>query len=391
MKRSHDTQIESDLARITVIIPTFSRPDSVRRQFEYWSGSAAQVFILDGSPEPLPWAQSQQEITNVHYVHTGLSFSERRSTAWKFVMSEFAILLPDDEFHLESGLSDCVRYLDANPEVVGCAGKVLGFFVEQGEFRAFINYEDWLRFPDGCDSVRDRLDFALPPNKAHKVECSLFRSGVWKQIFSESYSTTYSCGFTYERLLNLYAAVLGRTELIDSVLWMRSLENPPTHSVDAPRLDHHNFVAWATSGEFQREVDHYYQKAWEMIRVAPDLSESEVDSYAIRFLFGGVQRQINKERLSQQKLSRKFGNMAIRLGPRTLKRLAKRYLPGRVLGFTGWRGERLEVLKRRLESRGIAYSNDDLSRVSELSVKSDSMVRVRDLGVGTQAAKGSRL
>jgi hypothetical protein len=327
----------------------------------------------------------------VHYVHTGLSFSERRSTAWKFVMSEFAILLPDDEFHLESGLSDCVRYLDANPDVVGCAGKVLGFFVEQGEFRAFINYEDWLRFPDGCYSVRDRLDFALPPSKAHKVECSLFRSGVWKQIFSESYSTTYSCGFTYERLLNLYAAVLGRTELIDSVLWMRSLENPPTHSVDAPRLDRHNFVAWATSGEFQREVDHYYQKARKIIRAAPDLSEDEIDAYANRFLFGGVQRQIEKERKNHRRLSRTLGSAAIRFGPKPIKRLAKRFLPSRILSFAGWRGEPLEVVKHRLKLRGIACSGDDLSRVAELSLKYDFAVRVRSLGVGTQAAKGSRL
>jgi hypothetical protein len=318
----------------------------------------------------------QVEHRNVRYVHTGTSFTDRRSIAGKLVSTEFAILLPDDEFHLESGLSDCIEYLDTHPDVIGCAGKVLGFFVEQGEFRAFINYEDWLNFPDDCESVRDRLDFALPPNKAHKVECSLFRTNIWNQIFSESYSTTYSSGFTYERLLNLYAAVLGRTELIDTVLWLRSLENPPTHSVDAPRLDQHNFVAWATSGNFQNEVDHYYQTARRMIRTASELTDEEVESYALRFLFGGVQRQIDKERRSQQKLGRKLGSAAIKLGPKAIKRLAKRFFPSWILRFTGWQGERLPNLKRRLEQRGITFSDGELDRVAKLALKYHSPVRV---------------
>jgi len=376
VSETSETARRSRLSRVTVIVPTFNRPDAVRRQFEYWNTSPVRVLILDGSPKPDLWAQSQEGLTNVHYSHTGSSFSERRASAGKLVTTEFSILLPDDEFHLETGLSDCVQYLDSHPDVIGCGGKVLGFFVEQGEFRAFINYEDWLRFPDDCQSVRDRLDFALPPRKAHKVECSLFRTDVWSRIFSESYSTTYSSGFTYERLLNLYAAVLGRTELIDTVLWLRSLENPPTHSVDAPRLDEHNFVAWATCGKFQKEVDHYYQKARQMIRTASELSDDEVESYALRFLFGGVQRQIAKERKSQRRLGRKLGTAAIKFGPKPLKRLAKRIMPSRALKFTGWQGDRLPNLKQRLVERGFAFSDADLDRVAELSLRYQSPVRV---------------
>ncbi|MFZ9422772.1 MAG: hypothetical protein ACO27J_07145, partial [Ilumatobacteraceae bacterium] len=76
-----ETVIQSDLARVTVIIPTFCRPDAIRRQFEYWTDSAAKVFILDGSPEPLPWAMSQVGHKNMFYMHTGTSFSERRASA----------------------------------------------------------------------------------------------------------------------------------------------------------------------------------------------------------------------------------------------------------------------------------------------------------------------
>jgi glycosyltransferase domain-containing protein len=357
------------LSRITVIVPTYERPNSVRRQFEYWDGRGAKVFILDGSKNPSQWATLQPQDGNVQYLHSGGTFNERRASAAQFITTEFAILLPDDEFHLEAGLVDCVDYLDSHQNVVGCAGRSLGFFVEQNEFRAFLNHEDWLSFPLDSDTVQKRLDFALPPNKAHKVEFSLFRAAVWKEIFSESYSDYYSCGFTYERLLNLHSAVIGRTDLIDSVLWMQSLENPPINSADAPRSGQNNFIAWATSGIYQTEVDHYFNKARTIIESSTELSQQEVGDFALRFLFGGVQRQIDKERRSQQRLSRKLGLIAIRVANKPIKRWAKRLVPGRLLAFTGWRGSRLDVLKSQLCSRGISFSDVDLDRAARLVLK----------------------
>lgn len=370
MTEDCSTANASELARVTIIVPTFSRPDSVQRQVEFWADRGPRVVILDGSSMSMSDEFRSTLPANIKYFHSNLSFSERRAIAATYIHTEFAILLPDDEFHLESGLLDCIQHLDAHPDVIGCAGKVLGFFVEQGEFRAFLSYEDWLPFPKDCLSIRQRLEFSLPPLKAHKVECTLFRADAWRKIFSASYSDQYSCGFVYERLLNLYAAVLGRTDLIDSVLWMRSLENPPTHSVDAPRLDRHNFIAWATSGEFQSEVDHYYEKARSIIASTGELSESEVDDFAQRFLFGGVQRQIDKEARSQSRLSRRLGKLVIRHSPLIVKRTAKRMLPSATLGFTGWRGDRLGVLISKLDKGRIRYSLSDLNRVASLSLKS---------------------
>ena len=358
-----------DLSRITIIIPTFERPRSIERQFEYWTNQGPNVFILDGSKEPHAWASSQSGHSNVSYVHDPTSFCKRRLNAGRYVSTEFAILLPDDEFHLRAGLIDCVRFLDANPEVIGCAGRVVSFFVDQSRFLGFVSYEDWRRFSDDCVDAKKRLEFSLPPNKAHKVEFSLFRSEIWKRIFSESYSIEYSCGFAYERLLNLYSAVLGRTELIDSALWMRSLENPPTHSKDVPRLGQNNFVAWATSGLFQNEVDRYLQQARGVIREARDLTDEEVDVFAQRFLFGGIRRQMEKERRNKRRLSRKVGAVAIRLGPRPLKRLAKRLIPSQHLAFTGWRGEPLARLEERLSEKGISFSSQELKVVEALALK----------------------
>jgi len=370
MTSSESTRRQVDLSRLTVVVPTFNRPDSIRRQSEYWSNRGPRVVILDGSAQPMSEHFVTSLAENIKYIYSATSFARRRATAGQFVNTEFAVLLPDDEFHLESGLWDCIQYLDQHPDVIGCAGKVLGFFVEQGEFRAFLNYEDWLRFPDGCQTINQRLDYALPPRKAHKVECSVIRSRYWKQIFEESYCDEYSCGFVYERLLNLYAAVLGRTELINSVMWMRSLENPPTHSADAPRLGRNTFVSWATSGDFADEVAHYFEKAKRIIGSTGQLSQDEINVYASRFLFGGVERQARKVAKNEKVLSRKIGNWMIRFAPQRIKLMAKRVVPARFLSFTGWRGERKGKVLRSLQERSIAIGLEDLRRVEELALKS---------------------
>jgi hypothetical protein len=329
--------------------------------------------ILDGSAQPMSEHFVTSLAENINYIHSATSFARRRATAGQFINSEFAVLLPDDEFHLESGLWDCIQYLDQHPDVIGCAGKVLGFFVEQGEFRAFLNYEDWLRFPDGYQTINQRLDYALPPSKAHKVECSVIRSRYWKQIFEESYCDEYSCGFVYERLLNLYAAVLGRTELINSVMWMRSLENPPTHSADAPRLGRNTFVSWATSGDFADEVAHYFEKAKRIIGSTGQLSQDEINVYASRFLFGGVEKQRQKEERNEKEIRRKLGVFLIAFGPRFLKLAAKRALPPRLLSIVGWRGDRKERLLQELDSKSINYNVAEIDRIEELALKYSSL------------------
>ena len=42
------------LERLTVFVPSFGRPEFILRQLVYWSGTAAHLLILDGSPDPIP-------------------------------------------------------------------------------------------------------------------------------------------------------------------------------------------------------------------------------------------------------------------------------------------------------------------------------------------------
>lgn len=357
------------LSDVSIVIPTVSRPFAVRRHFKYWRGTGVQVFILDGAPEPIPLSQDERSTSNVHYIHTGTRFNERLAGAGSLIKTRFAALLGDDEFFLKEGLNECAQYLEQNPDVLGCGGKVLGFFAEQQRFMAFPMYEDWKRFPVDANDVRSRLDFALPPSKAHKVQYSLFRTEIWSEIFTASYRDFYSCGYVYERTLNYYAAILGRTELIDCVLWMRSLENPPLSTVNVPRHGKHDFHSWGTEPEFVHEVEHWRSKSRELLAQVPDLSPTDVEYYVTRFVDGGIQRHLTKVAKNRRQLSRKLGSLLIAAAPAPIKRLAKRALPSSLLRFSGWQGMTTGELLRQMNLKAIRVGRNSLHEIEQLVLK----------------------
>lgn len=357
------------LSQVSIVVPTVSRPFAVRRHFKYWRDTGVQVFILDGATEPISLSEEERSTVNVHYIHTGTRFNDRLANAGSLIKTRYAALLCDDEFFLKEGLRECAQYLDQNPEVIGCAGKVLGFFVEQNRFLVFPMYEDWKRFPSESNDVKSRLDFSLPPNKAHKVQYSLFRTEVWSEIFTASYRDFYSCGYVYERILNFYSAILGRTELLDCVLWMRSLENPPLSTVNVPRYGRHEFQSWGTEPEFAHEVEHWRSKSRELLVRVPELSSSDVEDYLVRFVDGGIQRQLTKVAMNRKRISRKLGPLLIDTAPVSLKKLAKRFIPSALLRFTGWQGMRTDELLRQMELKGIRVGRNSLREIEVLALK----------------------
>jgi len=365
-------RLNVDLSDLTVVIPTVSRPAFVIRQFEYWRELTAQVVILDGAKQPIDIPVELLSY-NIRYIHSGARFNERLATAGGFVNTRYCALLPDDEFYLPSGARAAIDRLEEDSAVIGCVGRCLYFFVDQGRFLVRDAYRDWLAFPSSARSVKDRLDADLPPVKTHKAQFAIMRSNHWKTMFESSYRQFFSCGYTYERFLNLQRSVLGRTEILEDLLWMRSMENPPISSVNVPRVDGHDFVSWARNPKFDSEVIRFRQIALEIIE-SGGVESKEAQAFEERFFVGGVHRQASKAARNSRKLSRRLGNVALTHSPKTLRLLAKRLVPARWLRFTGWEGYDLETICVSLQARGTRFCRAELERVRELSLALDRVI-----------------
>lgn len=351
-----------DLSRLTVVIPTYKRPAFVDRQIRFWRDFDAQVLILDGTsesgvPEGLP--------PNVRYLASGKSFVERMYSAGDHISTEFVALLADDEFFMPSGLDDAIRHLDQNQSTVGCVGRSLYFFIDQGRFLVSHAYRDWKPFPDQFEELTIRLDADLPPNKTHMAMYGVFRRHHWDTMRRSAYGRQFSCGYVYERLLNLQRTLLGPTMILDTLLWLRSKENPPVVSADIPRLGGHDFVSWATSTAYQDEVHVFKEIAKQMLQES-GLPTEDVALYVHRFFEGGVLRQSTKEIAMRRSLLRKFGALAMTRTPKSVRRLSKRLIPSDILRFIGWEGKKPETIYAELKNLGTAFNASEVERVREL-------------------------
>jgi hypothetical protein len=217
-------------------------------------------------------------------------------------------------------------------------------------------------------TLEERLDADLPPNKTHKAQFAVMRRKEWTEMFSSSYSVFFSSGYTYERLLNLSRTVQGKTEILEDLLWMRSMENPPISSVNVPRRGTGDFVTWATSPEFEEEIAIYRSIALGILQRG-GLDEAKARIYEERFFLGGVQRQATKQAKNAKSLKRKVAKIVLTRTPKKVRLLAKRLVPNRLLGFTGWQGFKLKEMYELLASRKTNFVPAELERVADLSLR----------------------
>lgn len=366
--------MQTPLQRLTVIIPTISRPLFVRRQIDYWSNFDAQVRILDGASAPIDLSDKRDIPSNIRYIHQPVKFNERLANASNLISTEFACLLPDDEFFLPTGMVRCIEHLDQHPEQIGAVGKVLQFFVDQGQFRAFQDYQYWKNFDLGQgDSARDRVRQVIPPNKAHKIQFAILRSETWAKIFRTSYSDFYSSGYLYERMLNLYAAVLGESVVLDVLLWMRSMENPPISSNAVPRDDRGGMLGWADDPAMTSEVSHYFEKVTKIISEGSDIAPDDAREFAKQFVYGGFDAHREKIRKSQRNVWKQLAIRLVRITPKGIKRWAKRNVSVAVLKRFDWTGYPLEEVAQQLRVRGIEFNIDEIGRIEQLALHTDSL------------------
>jgi glycosyltransferase domain-containing protein len=363
------------LARLTIVIPTFGRPEFLSRQVEYWGDSPAKVLVLDGSEIP---NQETDLPGNFTYVHSREGFISRLIYATTVVDTEFVALLADDEFFLKEGLVDAIRQMDSDQGIIGCVGRCLYFFVDQGNFLLSHAYRDWRPFPSSENTLCRRLDSDLPPNKTHMAMYGVYRQEKWVTMVRNSYSVPFSCGYVYERLMNLQRSVLGRTEILESLLWMRSKENPPQMHTEIARTNGNDFVSWATAPEFVSETMRYQGIAMGILKSA-GVDEVDATRYVDRFFNGGILRQSTKEQSSKRSIRRKLGYALLKYPPKRLRLFCKRHLPARYLKFTGWEGYPLPEVISDLNDLGTRFNERELWHIAELSLAFDKRRRSRNL------------
>lgn len=111
---------------LTVIIPTYNRPDRLRRALRYWSQSPYQLLVADGSDLSNEAIAKEFNISNYFWDNKS-SLVDRWVQAIHLVKTEFLLICADDDFVGFDACEKCVDYLQVNPNTSAALGLLLYF------------------------------------------------------------------------------------------------------------------------------------------------------------------------------------------------------------------------------------------------------------------------
>jgi glycosyltransferase domain-containing protein len=192
----------------------------------FWSGKEAQVFLFDGSPEPIKSSDLEQLDNNVNYFHLPISPFERLSYASKFVNTEYVIFLGDDEFFIPKALEECIKNLDSDQALVSCMGRAMGFDFKNSQIIGLSVYEDFENYSVLCENKFDRMISHMDPYVCSTIY-SVLRTDVWKKsvdtICKQQFPPFNLSEVSFEMLVSYY----GKSKVIPTLMWLRSFENKP--------------------------------------------------------------------------------------------------------------------------------------------------------------------
>jgi len=365
----------TDLRDLTLVIPAYNRPAYLARQIEYWAGSGVQLCILDGSKNSADTDLVARMGADVHYEYMPIGFNERLVHASNIVKTKYVALLGDDELYVKQGLRDCLDLLDTDQRLIGCVGRSLFFFHREGEIYGHQVYGKSQDVPEMHDDDLRRLRSSFPqgdPSGAPYLLYGVFRKEHWCTMFGSAYSRHYSSGYVYELALLIIGACLGPTKMVDSLVWLRSGENPAMSSAAVNRKI--GMGEWGTSPEFAPEYEDFMQRITGVLTrcgVTPlENIEAVVRDVAEQFFAYSLHKPHRPVAYWHRLLY-----FAARNTPRWAKTLLKRNMTKTLGTVLDYKGVAFSQALVQLKSKGVEFDSEEMADLSKFLNKFHALLK----------------
>ena len=354
------------LADLTLVIPAYNRPAYLERQIDFWSQTDVKLCILDGSRESAPQALIDRMGPNVYYRHLPIGFNERLVMACDLVQTKYVALLGDDELYAPHGLRDCINQLEADSRLVAAVGRSMFFFYRDGEIIAHQTYEKSQNLVHTFGSDLDRLDESLVDiTRGPYLLYGLFNADEWKTAVRVSYGRKYASGYVYEFAFHLIATLLGPSMMVDSLVWMRSGENPAMSSDAVNR--NIGIGEWGTDPQFSEEVTHFVDSVVATVANEGRFATDELQNGVRRAVERFVAYSIHKPKRPIAYWHRTLYFLA-RNTPGVLKKLLKRNMSAGLGKVLDYRGMPMSQAVNELKKSGIALNETEMESMEKFLI-----------------------
>jgi glycosyltransferase domain-containing protein len=215
----------NDLDKLTLVMLSYNRQKFILRSIKYWSSTNVNLIILDGSPDSL---NVEVKDGNIIYLHSPISYIDRFIKSIDLIKTKYVALIADDDFLLFSGISKVIDELELDSNLVSCIGTAMGFDNKYGKVIGVDFLPNLLNYELLDDHPRSRILKHMDPY-IYSTIYSVMRSEVWKVIISTFKYPELSIDpeELIEQQFELAACLLGKSKVVNQMMWLRSLEDLP--------------------------------------------------------------------------------------------------------------------------------------------------------------------
>jgi len=243
----------NDLSRLTLVIPTYTRQAYALRNMRYWSGRGPVVHVLDGSPDAIAEPELRVLEANIHYHHLPVGINERLSFVLNLIDTEYTALLSDDEFFIPSALAACIAELDVERDMVACGGRSLWF---SQSIYGVVGGPAYITQTNYAVTMNDPVERMIYHMRSYTCSTiyAVLRFEAWARIIRIMVQKEFSVYAMGEIQFELAACCLGKSKVIQSLMWLRSRENPQLTGTSIS-LNPNNRI-WDWWGDFAYAQEH---------------------------------------------------------------------------------------------------------------------------------------
>lgn len=204
---------------ITVIIPTFNRPDYLKRILGYYNELSPDfVFVVADSSSAENKEENSEAIRNFPNLNIFYlaDYSEDMNPWYKFedvlksVNTKYAVFCGDDDFVVPSSIKKAANFLEQNPDFAVAHGNYIGFFAKNNDF-AWKNIVDFrsIELPDAKLRMEEHLS-----NYSIYTFYGVHRTDFLKMIFEETRKFTDDNRFG-ELLSSIITLIYGKMKKLN--------------------------------------------------------------------------------------------------------------------------------------------------------------------------------
>lgn len=322
-----------------------------------------RVVIADGGSDELGLS-SMKSTASFSHLRSNVNFYDRMLDVVAHVNTDFVAVLGDDDFFSPDGLRRSIQRLDDDASVIGCVGRSVRFFYQDGKILAEQRDPESSEFPADVVTGVQRLYAMYHPGKIGALFYGVYRAEPWKEVVSTTYSRRFATGYIYDTIIRTLLTFRGPIGIENSLMWFCSSENPPIRS--APGMERRvDLLEWLTIPEFELERRSCRALLAQSLSATGNEDLGEIEP-AIDFVLGELRRRYElKAHIGMGKRAR-VRRAVVRSAPRWVKKLGKRIMPRALGRQLDWTVQEIVQLSGQMRSEGIHVSESDMEQITKL-------------------------